>query len=80
LVYAKEPDIADEINNTNTSIKYLNGKKINKKIKATKNLKETLNFSNYLLIAIPSKFICSILEEIKEIKFSDNYFFITATK
>lgn len=80
LVYAKEPDIADEINNTNTSIKYLNGKKINKKIKATKNLKETLNFSNYLLIAIPSRFICSILEEIKEIKFSDNYFFITATK
>lgn len=80
LVYAKEPDIADEINNTNTSIKYLNGKKINKKIKATKNLEETLNFSNYLLIAIPSKFIISILEEIKEIKFSNNYFFITATK
>ena len=80
LVYAKEPDSAKEINSKHTSLKYLDGKKIDKKIKASNNLKEVLDFSNYLLIAIPSKFVSSVLEEIKNIKNSDDYFFISATK
>lgn len=80
LVYAKEPDVADEINSINTSTKYLNNKKINKKVKATKKLEDVLEFSYYLLIAVPSKFINSVLEEIKHIKNSNNYFFINATK
>lgn len=80
LVYAKEPNSADEINNDHTSIKYLDGRKINKNIKACNNLKEALDFSNYLAIVVPSKFVPSVLEEIKEIKPSDDYFFINATK
>lgn len=80
LVYAKEPNSAEEINKNHTSIKYLDGKKIDKKIKACDNLKEALDFSNYLVIVVPSKFIPSVLEEIKKIKPSDDYFFINATK
>ena len=80
LVYAKEPNSAEEINKKHTSEKYLDGKKIDKKIRACDNLKEALDFSNYLLIAVPSKFISSVLEEIKDIKPSDDYFFISATK
>ncbi len=80
LVYAKEPDAAEEINRDHTSIKYLDGRKINSNIKACDNLKKTLGFSNYLVIVVPSKFVPSVLEEIKEIKPSDDYFFINATK
>ena len=80
LVYAKEPNAAEEINTHHTSLKYLNGKKIDKKIRACDNLKDALEFSNYLLMVVPSKFVSSVLEEIKEIKPSDDYFFINATK
>ena len=80
LVYSKEPNAAEEINTKHTSLKYLNWKKIDKKIKATKSINDALNFSNYLLIAVPSKYITSVLEEIKDIRPSDDYFFISATK
>ena len=80
LVYAKESDSANEINNQHTSLKYLDGRKIDKKIKSSNNLKEVLDFSNYLIIAVPSKSIISVLNEIKDTKNSDNYFFINATK
>ncbi|MBO7095030.1 hypothetical protein J6V86_02400 [bacterium] len=80
LVYAKEPGSAEEINTQHTSNKYLNGRPIDNKIRACNNLNEALNFSNYLLIVIPSKFVSSVLEEIKDIKPSDDYFFINATK
>lgn len=80
LVYAKEPDAAEEINTHHTSLKYLDGKKIDRKIRACNNLKDALEFSNYLLMVVPSKFVASVLEEIKETKPSDDYFFINATK
>ena len=80
LVYAKEPNAAEEINKHHTSLKYLDGKKIDKKIRACDNLKDALEFSNYLLMVVPSKFVASVLEEIKEAKPSDDYFFINATK
>jgi glycerol-3-phosphate dehydrogenase (NAD(P)+) len=80
LVYARGLDNAEEINKYHTSKKYLWDKVIDKKIKASSNLKEVLDFSNYLVIAVPSKSIISILKEIKSINDSDNYFFINATK
>ena len=80
LVYAKEPNSAEEINKNHTSLKYLDGRKIDERIKACDNLNDALNFSNYLVIVVPSKFIPSVLEEIKTIKPSDDYFFINATK
>ena len=80
LVYARDLDNAKEINKYHTSQKYLWDKVIDKKIKANSNLKEVLSFSNYLVIAVPSKSIISILKEIKSINDSDNYFFINATK
>ena len=80
LVYARDTSCASEINEHHTSQKYLWDKIIDKKIQASSNLEEVLNFSNYLVIAVPSKSIISILKEIKKIKNSDNYFFINATK
>ena len=80
LVYARDTDCAKEINEHHTSHKYLWDKVIDKKIHASDNLEEVLKFSNYLIIAVPSKSIISILKEIKQIKDSDNYFFINATK
>ena len=63
LVYARDLDSAEEINKHHTSKKYLWDKIIDKKIKASNNLKEVLDFSNYLVIAVPSKSIISILKE-----------------
>lgn len=80
LVYARDTSSANEINEHHTSQKYLWDKIIDKKIQASSNLEEVLNFSNYLVIAVPSKSIISILKEIKKIRNSDNYFFINATK
>lgn len=80
LVYAKELDSVNEINNKHTSLKYLDDRKIDKKIKASNILEDVLNFSNYIIIAVPSKSIISVLREIKNTKDSDNYFFINATK
>ena len=80
LVYARDSDCATEINKHHTSHKYIGDRIIDKKIHASDNLEEVLNFSNYLVIAVPSKSIVSILKEIKDIKDSDNYFFINATK
>ena len=80
LVYARNLENSNEINEHHTSHKYLENKTINKEIKASNKLEEALKFSNYLVIAVPSKSIISILKEIKYIKKSDNYFFINATK
>ncbi len=80
LVYARDLENSNEINEHHTSQKYLENKAINKEIKASSKLEETLKFSNYLVIAVPSKSVISVLKEIKYIKKSDNYFFINATK
>ena len=80
LVYARDTSSANEINEHHTSQKYLWDKIIDKKIQASSNLEEVLDFSNYLVIAVPSKSIIPVLKEIKKIKNSDNYFFINATK
>ena len=80
LVYARDLESTQEINKHHTCQKYLWDKEIDKKIRASNDLKEVLDFSNYLIIAVPSKSIVSILKEIKSIKNSDNYFFINATK
>jgi glycerol-3-phosphate dehydrogenase (NAD(P)+) len=80
LVYARDSSNASEINEYHTSQKYLGDRTINKKIQASSNLEEVLEFSNYLIIAVPSKSIISVLKEIKSTKNSDNYFFINATK
>jgi len=80
LVYARDTNSANEINGHHTSQKYLWDKIIDKKIQASSNLEEVLDFSNYLVIAVPSKSIIPVLKEIKKIKNSDNYFFINATK
>lgn len=84
LVYARNSDAKDEINDTHTSIKYLHWYRINSKIVATDNLWEALHFSNYLLLAVPSSAIISCLKDIKstkkECKIYDDFFFINAIK
>lgn len=80
LVYARNLAAKREINTIHTSLKYLHGAKINKSIKATSSLKEALDFSNYILLAVPSSAIIDCLKEIKEIYPSNNYFFINAIK
>ena len=80
LVYSRCAAGAEEINTHHTAKKYLWDTKIDRKIKATCDLKETLDFSNYIVIAVPSKSIIPLLQEIRDTKSSDNYFFINATK
>lgn len=80
LVYSIEPDEITQINAQHTSQKYLNGKKINKNIKVTGNLREVLKFSNYILLAVPSKVIESCLLDIRNIQPSENLFFINVIK
>lgn len=81
LVYARDKEKMSEINTLHTSIKYLNWKKISNNIKATNNLEEVINFSEYLLLAVPSKSITSCLNDIKWFsKHNKEYFFINAIK
>lgn len=80
LVYARDSYNAHEINTFHMAQKYLWDISFDRKIKATSNLKECLEFSNYLVIAVPSKSIIQILKKIKSKKNSENYFFINATK
>ena len=84
LVYARDIEAKNEINDTHTSLKYLNWYKINSKILATDNLCEVLHFSNYLLLAVPSSAIVSCLNDIKSTKkkewIHEDFFFINAIK
>lgn len=80
LMFTREASESDEINNFHFSSRYLNWIKINENIKSTNNLQTALSFSNTLVIAVPSSVIPEILKNIKEIKDSDEYFFINSTK
>lgn len=80
LIFARDKESTQEINQYHTSQKYLNWAKIYNTIKASSNLKEVLDFSNYLVLAIPSKSMISCLEEIKKTKNSEWYFFINVAK
>ena len=68
LVYARDSYNAHEINTFHMAQKYLWDISFDRKIKATSNLKECLEFSNYLVIAVPSKSIIQILKKIKSKK------------
>lgn len=80
LMFSREASTANEINNLHFSSRYLNWIKFNESIKATDNLETALDFSKILVIAVPSTAIPEILQEIKEIKNKDDYFFINSTK
>lgn len=55
----------ESINNDHKNSKYFSSIILDSKISATDNLKEAIEFSDYIFIAIPVKFIRSILDQIK---------------
>ena len=78
------PDInqINEINNYRTSKFYFPNYKLSKRVSATSNLSDILNFSNVIIIALPAKFIKQTLKKMKiKLKNSlEKYDFINMSK
>lgn len=71
----------DEVNNINkhNNRKYYGSKRLNKNISATTDVKTAIFKANYIIVAIPSKFIKGVLENIKNMV-NSNPIIINATK
>jgi len=79
LVHTIEQDAADEINNTHTNSRYLGDTILPKELKATLNIKDTVN-SDFIIIAVPSFAFAQTLEDLKAAGLSDNTTLLIATK
>lgn len=82
LMWTVDKEQVLEINNERTSKFYYPNYKLSKKVKATTDLKELIDFSNIIVIALPSKFIKPTLKKINT-KLKNNlneYTFINMSK
>lgn len=64
LMWGKNKQTIDEINQFHTNSRYLNEAHLDKAIKATQNLKEATQFSDTYLIALPTKAIRDVVQQI----------------
>lgn len=64
LMWGKNKQTIEEINQFHTNSRYLNEAHLDKAIKATQNLKEATQFSDTYLIALPTKAIREVVQQI----------------
>ncbi len=64
LLCGVDKNVVDSINNENENIVYLPGVKLSKNISATLDLEELVNFSDIIVIAIPSIYLRSTIQKI----------------
>ncbi|WP_425244926.1 NAD(P)H-dependent glycerol-3-phosphate dehydrogenase [Eggerthia catenaformis] len=65
LMYGVDNREIDDINIRHCNYKYFKNVKLEKEIKATNNLSEAIDGADYILITVPTKFVRSVLEEVK---------------
>ncbi|HHW79598.1 MAG TPA: NAD(P)-dependent glycerol-3-phosphate dehydrogenase [Acholeplasmataceae bacterium] len=65
LIYEINDEYVNKINNDHVHPIFLN--ELDESIKATTNLKEVINYSNYYLLAVPTKAVRIVLKEINKI-------------
>ncbi len=63
-IYGKDSKKVSEINNRHTNETYLPSVKLDPKITASTNLKEVVDFADYILLAVPSKAVRGIANDI----------------
>jgi len=67
LMWTVDIENVEEINNRRTNKFYYENFKFNNKVKATTNLNEIVDYSDYIVIALPSKFIKDTLKKLNKI-------------
>lgn len=67
LMYGKTENTVNEINNKHTNERYLKNISIGDNVKATTNLEETVNYSDYILLAVPSSAVRKVVGEIDKL-------------
>lgn len=66
LMWGKNENTVDEINQSHQNKRYLKDVKLNETIKATSQLEQAVNFSDIFLIALPTKAIRNVVTEIDQ--------------
>ena len=66
LMWGKNENTVDEINQSHQNKRYLKDVTLNEKIKATSQLEQAVNFSDIFLIALPTKAIRNVVTEIDQ--------------
>lgn len=74
MLYTNIKEQAEEINNSKTNKFFFKNLKFNNKVKATTSIKEAINYSEYIFIALPSHAIREVLALINKEKFSPKIF------
>ncbi len=77
-MFTIEEDVIESINNEHKT-KYFENIELHKKLTATSDLKEVVDFADYLLLVVPTKVMRIVLKQINEI-LEDKKVFINASK
>lgn len=62
LIWARDPEVVSEINNSHTNTKYVDKLQLPIELKATSDIKLAFEHSNYYVLAIPTQQLRSMLE------------------
>ena len=66
LLWARNPEVAGEINETHTNAAYLPGTTLPRRLRATSDLEEAVRFGDVLVVGVPSKGFRAALEEARQ--------------
>lgn len=66
LLWARNPDTADEINKEHTNAAYLPGFTVSEKLRATADLNEAMAHAHLLIVGVPSGAVRSTMQEISD--------------
>lgn len=72
LLWTNDLEQIEEINTNRTNKKYYNNFRFCKNVMATSNLKEALDYSNIIIIALPSQIISDVSKKINKLLNKDN--------
>lgn len=79
LIYARDMDVVESINEKNVNSKYFNDVKLNKNINATNDLDKLINFSKDIILSVPTAATRSVMKNIKD-KITDTHTIISTAK
>ena len=79
LIYDINPETVDEINNNHTNLSKLPNGTLNENVSATSDIKYAVDFCELILLAVPTKVIRSVLENIRSV-IKTKKLFVNASK
>src|SRR5918994_6429566 len=63
MLWARNPDVAGEINTEHSNESYLPGFKLSRKLSATADLEEAMRFAELLIVGVPTSAVRTTLED-----------------